>query len=37
MPPLTTPSLAILFMLAFFVVMIGIPFFLARHDHHLTK
>jgi len=34
MPPLTTPASAILFMIAFFVVMMGVPLFLLRSARH---
>jgi predicted transporter len=36
MPPLTTPISAIPFMVMFFVLMMGIPLFVARHHHHHT-
>lgn len=34
MPPLTTPATAVLFMVVFFVVMMGIPFLILRFGHH---
>jgi hypothetical protein len=34
MPPLTTPATAILFMVAFFVVMMGVPLLILRVAHH---
>ncbi len=30
MPPLTTPATAVLFMIAFFVVMMGVPLLILR-------
>jgi len=37
MPPLSTPISAIPFMVMFFVLMMGIPLFVARHHHHHTS
>jgi len=37
MPPLTTPATAILFMIGFFVVMMGIPLLVVRYEHHGPK
>ena len=40
MPPLTTPATAILFMVGFFVVMMGIPLLFVRRIHlvhHVPK
>jgi hypothetical protein len=37
MPPLTTPATAIIFMIAFFPVMMGIPLMLLRHKHQGPK
>ena len=34
MPPLTTPATAILFMVTFFVVMMGAPLLILRVAHH---
>jgi len=34
MPPLTTPATAILFMMAFFIVMMGVPLLILRAGHH---
>ncbi len=34
MPPLTTPPTAILFMIAFFVMMMGVPLFVLRLARH---
>jgi hypothetical protein len=34
MPPLTTPATAVLFMIAFFVVMMGPLFILRSARHH---
>jgi len=30
MPPLTTPATAVLFMMAFFIVMMGVPLLILR-------
>jgi len=37
MPPLTTPTTAILFMIGFFVVIMAIPLLFVRHDHRVPK
>jgi predicted transporter len=40
MPPLTTPATAILFMILFFLAMMGIPLLflrLMRHRYHASK
>lgn len=34
MPPLTTPATAVLFMMAFFLVMMGVPLLILRVAHH---
>jgi hypothetical protein len=34
MPPLTTPTTAVLFMIIFFAVMMGIPLLALRLGHH---
>ena len=34
MPPLTTPATAVIFMITFFVVMMGVPFLVVRRKHH---
>jgi hypothetical protein len=34
MPPLTTPATAVLFMIALFVVMMGVPLLIVRLGHH---
>jgi hypothetical protein len=34
MPPLTTPATAVLFMIAFFVMMMGVPLLILRVAHH---
>jgi hypothetical protein len=34
MPPLTTPVTAVLFMIMFFAVMMGIPLLALRRGHH---
>ena len=34
MPPLTTPATAVLFMMAFFIVMMGVPLLILRAGHH---
>jgi len=34
MPPLTTPATAVLFMIAFFVVMMGVPLLTLWVGHH---
>jgi hypothetical protein len=34
MPPLTTPATAVLFMIAFLVVMMGVPLLILRVAHH---
>jgi hypothetical protein len=37
MPPLTTPSAALAFMILFFVAIMGVPLFFARHHHRLPR
>jgi hypothetical protein len=37
MPPLTTPSAALAFMVLFFVAIMGFPLFFARHNHRLPR
>jgi hypothetical protein len=37
MPPLTTPSAALVFMALFFAATLGIPMFFARHHHRVPK
>jgi len=37
MPPLSTPTTAVLFMIGFFVVMMGIPLLFVRPWHHAQK
>jgi len=33
MPPLTTPTTAVLFMIMFFAVIMGVPFLILRRHH----
>lgn len=37
MPPLTTPTMAVVFMVVLFVAMIGIPLLFVGHRHHAPK
>lgn len=37
MPPLTTPATAVVFMIMFFVVMMGAPFLVLRRKHHAPR
>jgi hypothetical protein len=37
MPPLTTPATATLFMISFFVVMVGLPLLFVWHKHYGPK
>jgi ABC-type phosphate/phosphonate transport system permease subunit len=37
MPPLTTPAAAILFMIAFFAVIMGVPLMALWISHHAHK
>jgi hypothetical protein len=37
MPPLTTPTTAVVFMIGFFIVMMGIPLSFVRIGHHAPK
>ena len=37
MPPLTTPATAVVFMVMFFVVMMGVPFFVLHRKHHAPR
>jgi hypothetical protein len=34
MPPLTTPAIAVLFMVTFFAAMMGLPLLVLRLAHH---
>jgi hypothetical protein len=34
MPPITTPATAVLFMIAFFVMMMGVPLLILRVAQH---
>jgi hypothetical protein len=37
MPPLTTPSAALAFMVLFFAAIMGVPLFFVRHHHRLPR
>ena len=37
MPPLTTPATAVVFMIMFFVVMMGVPFLVLHRKHHAPQ
>jgi hypothetical protein len=37
MPPLTTPSAALAFMILFFAAIMGVPLFFARHHHRQSR
>ena len=37
MPHLTTPETAVLFMVMFFVVMMGVPLFVLHRKHHAPR
>jgi hypothetical protein len=37
MPPLTTPTAALVFMVLFFIAIMGIPLFFVRHNHRLPR
>ena len=37
MPPLTTPSAALVFMVLFFAATMGVPMFFARHGRRLPR
>ena len=37
MPPLTTPATAILFLIAFFVAVMGVPYLVDKADRYLLS